>query len=326
MVCQVQEGSDPKGEGEEMKGFDVVGIGYTCVDLLGIAPKYPPDADEKTELLEFSMQGGGPAATGLVTLSRLGVKTAFITKIGDDFFGRFALEELRREGVDVSGAVIERGASSPFAFIIVERGTGRRTILWTRATTSQLRPEEVDMQLATSGRMLYLDGLQMEASLQAAKLAKERDVILFLDADTVQEGIDELIKLCDVVIASRAFAREFTGCDGDYEKALRSILSLGPRIAGITLGERGCICSDGRRVVFKEAFKVDVVDTTGAGDVFHGAFAYGVLRGWDLENIAEFSNATAALKCRKLGGRPGIPTLEEVLDFLGWEGEPSSRS
>lgn len=301
-----------------MKGrFDVVGIGYSSVDYLGIVPRYPPEADEKTEMMEFSMQGGGPAATALVTLSRLGAKVAFIGKVGDDDFGRFMLRELKREGVDVSMTRLERGARSPFAFIIVERGTGRRTILWTRSTASELSPQEVDMEFITSARMLYLDGLQMEASIYAAKLARERGVTVFLDADTLWSRSKELIGFCDVAIASKSFARDLTGGE-DYERAVRAILDLGPRIAGVTLGEEGCICSDGGPIVRKPAFKVEVVDTTGAGDVFHGAFAYGLLSGWELERIAEFSNAVAALKCRKLGGRAGIPALEEVLDFLGW--------
>ena len=301
-----------------MRGrFDVVGIGYSSVDYLGIVPCYPPEADEKTEMLEFSMQGGGPAATALVTLARLGAKVAFVGKVGDDDFGDFMLRELQREGVDVSMTLVEPGAKSPFAFIIVERGTGRRTILWTRSTASELSPREVDMKLIASASMLYLDGLQMEASIQAAKIARRKGVTVFLDADTLWSRSKELIGLCDVVIASKSFAKDLTGSE-DYEGAIRAILDLGPRIAGVTLGEEGCICCDGGPIVHKPAFKVEVVDTTGAGDVFHGAFAYGLLSGWELDRIAEFANAVAALKCRKLGGRAGIPTLKEVLDFLGW--------
>jgi ribokinase len=305
--------------------FDVVGIGYSSVDYLGIVPHYPPDADEKTELLEFSMQGGGPTATALVTLSRLGAKTAFIGKVGDDDFGDFMLRELQREGVDTSMTLIERGTRSPFAFIIVERGTGRRTILWTRSTASELSPMEVDMALATSARMLYLDGLQMTASIEAAKLARRKGITVFLDADTVWERSEELIKLCDVVIASKSFARQFIGYD-DRKEAIKRILSLGPKVVGVTLGEEGCLCSDGAEIVHEPAFKVEVVDTTGAGDVFHGAFAYGMLSGWDLKRIARFANAVAALKCRKLGGRAGIPTFEEVRDFLGWTDVQPFRS
>jgi ribokinase len=303
--------------------FDVVGVGYSAVDYLGIVPNYPPAADEKTELLELSMQGGGPTATALVALSRLGLKTSFIGKVGDDEFGNFMVLQLQKEGVDTSGVVMEKGARSAFAFIVVEKGTGKRTILWTPPTTSPLRPDEVKRQQVSSAKMLYIDGITIDAALDSAKWAKETGITVFLDADTLNPQSEELIKLSDVAIASEQFAKAFTK-SYDPVEASKRLQKFGPNITGVTLGTRGSVCVMGDRVYKHPAFMVNAVDTTGAGDVFHGAFAYGLLQAWNLQRIMAFAAAVAALKCTKLGGRPGIPTLNQALEFL--EGKPPTYS
>lgn len=298
-----------------MKKFDVIGVGYSSVDYLGIVDEYPPPADVKMPMSQFTKQGGGPAATALVTLSRLGARTAFVGKMGDDEFGSFMKSQLEKEKVDISHVVTEQGASSQFAFIIVDRATGKRTILWSQSDVSPLHASEMDREFITSARILHLDGLQMEAGLAAARWAKEAGMIVVLDGDTIRPGIDELIGLTDVLITSHNFAVQFTGGSG-LEEALRRMHSLGPEIVGITLGVDGCILSRESTVQRKPAFKVDAVDTTGAGDVFHGAFIYGLLENWPLEKTAEFANAVAAMKCRKLGGRAGIPALDKAIAFL----------
>ena len=301
--------------GSAMRNFDVIGIGLSAVDYLGIVDEYPPPADVKIQMSQFTRQGGGPAATALVTLSRLGAKTAFIGKMGDDEVGRLMKSQLAEEKVDVSQVVMEPGASSQPAFIIVDQATGRRTIFWSESNVSPLRVSEMDREFVTSARILHLDGLQMEAGLTAAQWAKEADMTVVLDGDTIRPDIDKLVELTDVLITSRNFAVRFTGED-DLERATHKMRSLGPEIVGITLGDDGCVLSWENNVLRRPAFQVDVVDTTGAGDVFHGAFIYGLLKGWKMERIAEFANVVAAMKCRKLGGRAGIPSLEEAKVFL----------
>lgn len=298
-----------------MKNFDVVGVGYSSVDYLGIVDEYPPPADVKMPMSQFTKQGGGPVATALVALSRLGARTAFVGKMGDDEFGSFMKSQLEKEKVDISQIVTEPGASSQFAFIIVDQATGRRTILWSQSDVPPLRASEMDREFVTSARILHLDGLQMEAGLAAARWAKEADITVVLDGDTIRPGIDELIELTDVLIASRDFAVKLTGEDNP-EEAVYKMRSLGPEIVGITLGADGCILSWETTIIREPALKVDAVDTTGAGDVFHGAFIYGLLRNWPLKETTEFANAVAAMKCRKLGGRAGIPTLDEAMAFL----------
>jgi sugar/nucleoside kinase (ribokinase family) len=298
-----------------MREFDVIGVGLSALDYLGIIDQYPPPADVKIQMSEFTKQGGGPVATALVALARLGANVAFVGKMGDDDSGNFMKSELEKENVDVSHVVIEPGGISQPAFIVVDKNTGGRTIFWSESNISPLRASEIDRDFVTSGRILHLDGLQMEAGIIAARWARESGMTVVLDGDTIRHGIDGLIALTHVLIASKNFAEKLTG-EKDPKKAMQNMRSMGPDIVGITLGEDGCILSWDDKTLHKTGFKVDVVDTTGAGDVFHGAFIYGLLRDWSIERTADFANAVAAMKCRKLGGRSGIPTLDEVIKFM----------
>lgn len=301
-----------------MRKFDVIGVGYSAVDYFGIVEDYPPPADVKMPMAQFTKQGGGPVATALVALARLGARTAFVGKMGDDEFGNFMKTELKKENVDISQVVTEPGASSQFAFIIVDNATGKRTILWSQSDVSPLRESEIHRDFITSAKILHLDGLQMEAALVSARWCKESGVTVVLDGDTIRPGIQELLTLTDVLITSHAFAVQFTG-ENDINKAIQKMRLLGPKIVGVTLGTEGSVISWEDNIIRKPAFKVKAVDTTGAGDVFHGAFIYGLLKDWTIEKTAEFASAVAAMKCQKLGGRSGIPSLDEVLTFLGWQ-------
>lgn len=298
-----------------MKKFDVIGVGLAALDYLGIVDEYPPPADKKVCMSQFTVQGGGPAATALAALSRLGAKTAFVGKVGDNESGRLIKSQMADEDVDVSQVVVEPGTLSYPAFIVVDKATGGRTIFWSESNISPLAASEVDKDFITSARILHLDALQMEAGLAAARWAKEAGITVVLDGDTMREEISELVGLTDVLITSQNFAKQFTETD-DLEEAMRKMRSLGPEIVGITLGDDGCILSWENKIHREPAFDMDVVDTTGAGDVFHGAFIYGLLQDWPLTKIARFANAVAAMKCRELGGRAGIPTLDEVTAFL----------
>jgi ribokinase len=296
------------------KRFDVVGLGYTALDYLGIVPHFPLE-NRKLELVRFAVAGGGPTATALVTARRLGLSACFLGKVGDDALGSQMIEELGDEGVDVSSVIIERGATSQFAFIMVDERSAARTILWTRGSVSRIRPEEVDRRLISSGRVLLVDTLEPGAAAAAAEEARSRGVPVVIDAGTVRDGVPEILPFCDFIIASEIFAEQISG-GKSLETSLKKIYSFGPEAAVVTLGERGCAAFDGNTVMKVEGFDVAAVDTTGAGDVFHGAFLFSVIRRWDLYRACLFSNAVAALKCRRLGGRAGIPDLAETIDFL----------
>jgi ribokinase len=293
--------------------FDVVGVGYTALDYLGIVP-HLPEEDHKLEMSGFAVQGGGPTATALVTVRRLGLDSSFLGKVGDDDFGKKMIDELRREGVDLSGVVVEKGGRSQFAFILVDERTAARTILWTRGSLSAFEAEEVDTGIVERARGLLIDSLEPGAALAAARAAKTASIPVVIDAGTLRDGVEELLPLCDYIVASENFSKQISG-RGHFE-ALDRLLSYGAEAVVITLGESGCLARTREGLIESPGFKVDAVDTTGAGDVFHGAFIFGVLRGWDIEKICVFSNGVAALKCRRLGGRAGIPDLGEALSFL----------
>jgi len=298
--------------------FQVVGLGYCSMDHCCLVPEIPIDA--KASILDLLVQGGGPAATAVVAAARLGARTAFLGAVGDDNAGEKILAELRKESVDVSGVVRRTGASSPIAYCWAEAKTGRRSIVWTKGGAMPLQPDEIRREIISSSRILHLDGHQTEAALDAAGQARNESVTVMLDAGTYHPYMDDIMALSNVVIASETFARDFTG-GNDLKNALRKIRERGPEWTVITRGKQGALGFDGRNFISQAAFKVNVVDTTGAGDVYHGAFAYRCLSSRDLADIMRFSSAAAAMKCRKLGGRSGIPSAREVGLFM--EQDPS---
>jgi len=297
-----------------IKAFDVIGLGYSAVDYLGIVP-YLPESDTKLLMEDFSRQGGGPTATAVVTAARLGAKTAFTGQIGDDDLADFMLREFDKEGVDTSRVIRRAGTSSQFSFIMVERDSGKRTIIWTRSDIPPLNPDQLDRDFITSCKVLHIDRHEIKATAQAAKWVREAGGIVLMDAGTLMPGVEDLLPNVDALICSQSFAREAAGAVDPIECARK--LSEGRKITGVTAGEKGSwfVLADGT-AFHQPAFKVEVIDTNGAGDVFHGAFSYGLSQGWDARRCAEFSSAVAAMKCTRLGGRAGIPTLEQVENFL----------
>ncbi len=294
----------------------VTGIGQCSLDYLARVEDYPgPDA--KCEVLRWEEQGGGPVATALVALRRLGVEARFYGVVGDDEAGEKIRASLVEEKVDAGGLKVRPGASSQTAFIVVDR-RGRRTIFWRRPSGAPLGPEELGGGFLEGADFLLLDGLMPGVSLYAAKKARELDVPVMLDAGRVREGTLELARLSDYVVASEEFGRELGLPDPfeDQEGFMRKAGEFFPGIFTATYGERGSVTLTPRLFIYQPAFSVDVVDTTGAGDVFHGGCVFGLLKGWGLRRTLRFASALAALKCRRPGGRAGIPTLEETLAFL----------
>ncbi|MBI2894777.1 MAG: hypothetical protein HYY06_14575 [Deltaproteobacteria bacterium] len=292
----------------------VVGVGHCAVDYLGIVPRYP-ELDAKEEIAEFSQQGGGPAATAIVTLACFGVPTRIASKISDDHFGDFILEGLQGLGVDTSHVVIAPGFVSPFSFIAVESKSGKRTIFWTRGSVPPLGADEIRPAILDGACCLIIDGHHPAAQVRLAEEARARGIKVVLDAGTLREGMGDLVSLSHILIASERFATEVAPA-AELESTLAELRSMGPEMCVITLGQEGSIGTDGDRIVREAAYEVDVIDTTGAGDVYHGAFLYGVRRGWPIERLMRFASAAAGLKCRTLGGRAGIPSLDEVLAVL----------
>ncbi|HTF99229.1 MAG TPA: PfkB family carbohydrate kinase [Nitrospirota bacterium] len=292
----------------------VVGIGQCAWDVLAIVDRIP-EADTKKEVLVWEEQGGGPVATALTALSRFGIPGTFYGVIGDDREGASIRQSLLDEGVDVRGLVRRFQASSQTAFIAIEKAMGTRTIFWKRPTGDPLTPDELPTDFLDSADFLLLDGLMNNVSLFAARAARKAGVPVMLDAGRVREGMLELARTSDYVIGSEEFARDL-GWRDDAEAFRQNADTLSTGIVTITLGSRGSVTYAQGEIIFCPAFAVEVVDTTGAGDVFHGGFLYGLLQKWPLMDTLRFASAAAAMKCRKLGGRKGIPGLEEVFEFL----------
>ena len=303
------------------KEFDVVGLGLNAVDYLCRIESYPKPGT-KNRVVEFSEQGGGQVATAMVTCSRLGLNARYIGKVGNDEIGHFSLESLSSEGVDVS-AVIEMDCASQFAFILVDASSGERTIFWHRDKKLWIDPDELDRSAVESGRILHLDTHNVEASLAAARIARDKRIPVVLDAETVAPLTRELISNVDVLIASQDFGEKLTG-KSDWRRNLEDFSKMGPSLAVVTLGSVGAAAISSGEVMIAKGYNVDCIDSTGAGDVFHGAFIFTVLQDWSLEESLRFSNAAAAMKCRSLGARAGIAPLRDVLEFMSVDREPTS--
>ena len=304
-----------------MKSYDVVGLGYACLDILGTVP-HLPELDTKLGLGALAIQGGGPVATALVTLSRLGAKTMFVGRLGDDDFGRSILEGLKDEHVAVE-VLVSPGTTSPLAFIMVTPD-GKRTVLWTRGTAPLLAPDDVQAEVIRAGRILLLDDIEIPAATRAAALAREIGIPVILGVGTPRAGIEALIRLADDIVMAEKFPFRLTG-ERDPRQAMTAILRMGPRRATLTLGERGsCHLDADNRWIEQPAIPAATVDTTGAGDVYCGAYVYGRLREWPIDRILPFASTVAALQTEALGGRTGIPTLEAALARL--DGLPASTA
>lgn len=297
------------------ENIQVIGLGQACLDFLGRLKVYPEE-DGKCELLDLHIQCGGPASTALVTLSRLGIQTSFLGSISDDHFGSEIVKGLKDEKVDSTYLKITPGYTSQFAFIAITQAGANRTVFWHQGSVPHLRAADVDLSPFSKAKILHLDGLMIEACLEAARQARKRGLSVVMDAGTMRDGSRELVSLVDVLIASEGFAEPLVGRGASPEKVLAALRQLGPKEVIITRGSKESVGLSGEELLFQKAFSIDSVDTTGAGDVYHGGYIYGLLQGWDVPECMRFASATAALKCREIGARKGIPRLEEIKEFL----------
>ena len=295
----------------ELQSVQVVGLGQACVDYVGRVPVYPVE-DSKMELEGLFTSCGGPAATALVTLARLGIPTSFLGTVSDDPFGVQIADSLEEERVNISFLKITPGHSSQFAFIAVTIGEGKRTIFWNRSSAPELTPKEVSLDRFPGARILHLDGLMLDAGKEAAEQAKKRGMTVVMDAGTLREGTLGLLSQVDILIVSEPFADALVGAEAPRQKALEGLRELGPRQVVITLGAKGSVGLDRNGFVRQHAFPVVSMDTTGAGDVYHGAYTYGLFQRWNMAECMAFASAAAALKCMNGGGWRGIPDIKAI--------------
>jgi sulfofructose kinase len=304
-----------KLEGE--KEFAAVGFGLNAVDHLVVVPEYPA-FDTKIRLRGHVQAAGGQTATAMVSLQRLGLKTAYAGRFGSDEEGRFGLESLKREGVDTAYAEVVEGARNQIAFIIIDERSGERTIIWDRDERLAYRPEEAPLDLAARGRVLHLDAHDPPACARLASAARARGTIVSADIDNIYEGLPELLPLIDVLISSTEFPFRLTGITDERAALVEIKARYGAGLVGLTRGTRGAILLCEGEFIESRAYQVPggCRDTTGAGDAFHAGFLYGLLCGHEVETSLQLANATAAMKCRALGARTSLPDEAELLEFL----------
>lgn len=299
------------------KEFDAVGFGLNAVDHLIVMPCYPA-FDTKTRFTDYKLSAGGQTATAMTGLQRLGLRTAYAGRFGADDAGRYGLQTLIDEKVDTSFAEVIDGARTQTAFIVIDAATGERTILWDRDEHLSYAAEEAPKNFAARGRVLHLDAHDPPACLRLAREAKGAGVIVSLDVDNIYEGLPELLPFVDLLVSSEEFPHRLVSIKDESAALLEIRSRFGCPVVGMTRGARGAILYCEGVFVESPAFAVPggCRDTTGAGDAFHAGFLYGLLAGEELETCLRVACAVAALKCRSLGARAGLPTQTELVRFL----------
>jgi sulfofructose kinase len=295
--------------------FDVLGIGLNATDTLLLLPEFPPYAGKVAYDQEL-LSPGGQVATAIVTCAKLGLRAKYIGTIGDDFRGNVQRQSLQETGVDITSLILRHECPNQTACILIDQRTGERTVLWHRAnclrlTASEIRPEDI-----AGAKLLHIDGYDTEAAAHAASLAQQQGIRVSLDVDTVYPGFDCVLKHVDYLVASSTWPGKWTGEKDPFVALARLQREYSLSISAMTLGERGSLALEQGRWTYSPAFEVRCVDTTGAGDAFHGAFCYGMLAGLPMQSVLDFSNAAAALNCTAIGARGHIPTRSEVNSLI----------
>ena len=296
--------------------FDVVGFGLNAVDHLVTIPRFP-SFNTKVRLTDHQQMSGGQVSSAMVGARRLGLRAAYVGKVGYDNEGRMLIESLQDEGVDCSGVMIAVGAKTQGAVIIIEQFSGERTILWYHDDQTRIAPEELRQEWIARGRVLHIDGFDTKAAVQAARWAHAAGMAVTIDLDTAYPGIDELLPHVDCLITSQGLANELAG-SMDERAALQTLHErYGCYLVAMTQGSRGALAFVEKQFIASSAFRPPVLkDTTGAGDAFRAGFIYGLCNGLTIEETMRAANAVAALQCREMGARDGLPSDAELKEFL----------
>jgi len=302
-----------------MKKVDVVGLGLATLDILAQTPRLP-QSNDCFPIAAVEMQGGGPVATALVALAKLGATCNYLGALAKDDTAHQIITELQRYAIDFHYCPLRESGVSSASVILVEQSNGQRAILFQKSTCQDLQPEEVPVELIANARALHLDGFFTPAAIHAAQIARRHGVLVSFDGgagELMWDELTQLMPLVDVLVVAKYFAQQSTAKDDVLEAGLELLRMYQNQQVVITDGEHGSWYWDQHMHFHQPAFKVEVVDTTGAGDTFHGAYLYACLQAdWTPQYRLKFASAVAALKCTKMGGRKGIPTLQETLHFL----------
>jgi sulfofructose kinase len=292
------------------EGLEVAGVGINATDTIIRLPHFPA-LDSKVELISDEVMPGGQVASAMVACRRWGLKARYVGKVGGDAAGMLQVEEMKREGVEAHW-ISAPGCASQIAYILVDEPSGERTVLWKRDPRIALRPVDLKREWISGARALLVDGHDTEAATQAARWAREEKIPVIGDFDNRYPEVKALLEYVDFPITSRDFPGRLTG-EKDLLKSLPQLFRMFKfQLIAATIGRQGVIAWDGVRFILCPGFRVRAIDTTGAGDIFHGAFLYGIAQGWTVEETLEFGCAAAALNCEAMGARGGIASLEGI--------------
>jgi sugar/nucleoside kinase (ribokinase family) len=288
-----------------------VGVGLNATDTLLMVPHFPAYAG-KVPFEEEIVSPGGQVASALVACASLGLRAKYIGAIGDDQRGRIQIESLQGTGINLDHVQIRPNCPNQSAYIIIDRSTGERTVLWRRDECLRISPEQISPEQIACARLLHIDGHDTPAVAHAAAIARRHGIPVTVDVDTIYHGFDRVLPNVDYLVASSDFPANWTGNRDPFQALEAMQREYGMKVAAMTLGAHGSLARVDGKFVYAPAFVVNCVDTTGAGDVFHGAFCYSVLQGMAMPEALEFSNAMAALNCTAPGARGGIRGIQEV--------------
>jgi len=292
---------------------DLVGVGLNATDMMIRLPHYPA-LGSKVEFRSADILPGGQVATAVAACQQWGLRTRYVGKVGDDQAAAIHRAEFERIGVEVH-FVTAAGCASQQAVILVD-DAGERTVLWKRDNRLTLRPEELKQEWITSARALHVDGHDTAAAVLAAGWARDAGVPVIADLDDLYPGVEELLPKIDYLITSRDIPGRLTG-DQDLRRSLPAVRSrYGCHLTAATLGHEGVLAWDGSQFHYASAFHVQPLDTTGAGDIFHAGFIYGLLQDWPLPRQLDFACAAAALNCTAAGARGGIQSVENIEQLI----------
>ncbi len=293
----------------------IVGIGANVFDTLYSVDTYPTE-DTKMRANAVKASGGGPCATGLVAASKLGESCAFIGNSTDDNGAKFLKEDFEKYGVDTGYIKVLPGYDTFCSCIWLAKETTSRTCVFFRGNVPPTEIDASSEKAIADAQVLMVDGNDMAAAIQGAKIARKNGTKVLYDAGGLYEGVENLLPYADILIPSEEFALGHTKAKTAEDAARILYEKYSPDVVVITQGKNGGIIFDGKKTEKYPAFLVDAVDSNGSGDVFHGAFAFAITRKMSYNKACVFSSAVSALKCTKVGAREGVPTYDETIEFL----------
>lgn len=299
------------------KRFDVVGIANPIQDLVVDLQKLP-DSNVNMSMNDYCFQGGGNVATAMVASAMLGLKSAMIGVVGDDIFGHANLADFAFNRVDTSHVIMQPNTRTDFCIAVTERAVEGKEFISKAGTCRQIQPDDLDEAFIQSAKVLHV-GFLSPAVLRACDIIHAAGGKVSVDAAYYRPDIYENYARLDLFIGSETYYNAMVkalGLTTGREETMRMLQRQGPEIVIFTFGPEGCCGVSGDQYFEVPAFKVNAVDSTGAGDVFHGAFVYAYLQGWDVKRCARFCSGVSAIKCTRPGGRAGIPTLRNVMNYL----------